>query len=106
MLYKNKTKNWLWASNLTAFFTFHLKNLLYASEQMQWGRKTKREQQKAIKLHNEASRCFNVLSDYCCVSQTPPQALKNDAPEGHTGLCLTDTLLQKENKNFMQLRGM
>lgn len=49
---------------------------------------------------------MNVLSDYCYISQTPPQALKNDAPEGHVGPHLTDTLLQKENKNFMLLSGM
>jgi len=68
--------------------------------------KTKREQLKAIKLNNEASRRLKVLSDHFSVSQTPLQALKNDAPEGHIGLCLTDTLLQKENKNFMLLGGM
>jgi len=62
-------------------------------------RKIKREQLKA-------SRRLKVLSDHFSVSQTPLQALKNDAPEGHIGLCLTDTLLQKENKNFMLLGGM
>lgn len=63
-------------------------------------------QQKAIKLHYEVNHRLNVLGDYCYISQTPPQALKNDAPEGHVGPRLTDTLLQKENKNFMLLSGM